>query len=203
MEKRIAQIVSILFHPVFITLYGLIILFHSGLYISLLSPALKKWIYLVVGINTAIIPLSLTPLYLNKKIIHSIKMDSVQERVIPLVVSTFLFYFTYFLLTRFKAPDIIRIYILTGAIALFGAVIISWRWKISLHMLGLGSLAGIILALSIRFGLNLNFFLIIIVLVAGITGFARLKLEAHSPAQIYTGYLFGFLLTGSMLLFLF
>ncbi len=203
MEKRIAQIISILFHPVFLTFYGLIILFHSGLYISLLSPALKKWIYLVVGINTAIIPLSLTPLYLNKKIINSIKMDSVQERVIPLVVSTFLFYLTYFLLSRFKAPDIIRIYILTGAIALFGAVIISWKWKISLHMLGLGALTGVILAISLRFGLNLNLFLIVIVLVSGLTGFARLKLEAHYPSQIYTGYLFGFLLTGSLLLFLF
>lgn len=203
MEKRIAQIISVLFHPVFLTFYGLILLFHSGLYISLLSPALKKWIYLVVGINTAIVPLSLTPLYLNKKIIRSIKMDSIQERVIPLVVSTFLFYLTYFILSRFKAPDIIRIYILTGAIALFGAVIISWKWKISLHMLGLGALTGVILALALRFGLNLNFYLIIIILVAGATGFARLKLEAHSPHQIYTGYLFGFLLTGSLLLFLF
>ncbi len=203
MEKRIAQIISVIFHPIFITFYGLIILFHSGLYISMLSPELKKWIYLIVGINTVVIPLSLTPVYLNRKIIESIKMDSSQERVIPLVVSTFLFYLSYFLLTKLKAPDILRIYILTGAISLFVAVIISWKWKISLHMLGLGALTGVLLVLALRFGLNLSLYLIVLVLIAGFTGFARLKLNAHNPGQIYAGYSLGFVLTGSILFFLF
>jgi len=203
MEKRIAQIVSIIFHPIFITFYGLIILFHSGLYISLLSMELKRWIYLIVGINTVVIPLSLTPFYLNRKIIESIKMDSTQERVIPLVVSTFLFYLTYFLLTKYKAPDILRIYILTGAISLFAAVVISWKWKISLHMLGLGALTGVILVLALRFGLNLSLYIVVLVLISGFTGFARLKLNAHNPGQIYTGYSLGFLLTGGIFFFLF
>ncbi len=203
MEKRIAQVVSIIFHPIFITFYGLIILFNSGLYISLLSPELRKWIYIIVGINTVVIPLSLTPVYLNRKIIESIKMDSAQERVIPLVVSTFLFYFTYFLLTKYKAPDILRIYILAGAISLFVALVISWKWKISLHMLAQGALTGVLMALALRFGLNLSLYLIVTVLISGFTGYARLKLNAHNPLQIYIGYSLGFLMTGGMLLFLF
>jgi hypothetical protein len=58
-------------------------------------------------------------------------------------------------------------------------------------MIGWGGLTGLILILSLKFNSNLMFFLITSILMSGLIGFARLKLEEHSPAQIYTGYLMG------------
>ncbi len=202
MEKRFAQIISILFHPLFLTFYGLLIFFHSGLYISYLPQSMKKWIYIIVAVNTAIVPLSLTPIYLYRKIIASVQMENSQERIIPLIINAFLFYLTYYLLSRYNTPDILRIYILAGAVCIFMAILISWRWKVSLHMLGIGALTGAVLFVSIRYRVNLNLYLILLILISGIIGFSRLFLNAHNPFQIYLGYLVGFFISGTMLYYL-
>ena len=202
MEKRFAQIISILFHPLFLTFYGLLIFFHSGLYISFLPQSMKKWIYIIVAVNTAIVPLSLTPIYLYRKIIASVQMENSHERIIPLIINAFLFYLTYYLLSRYNAPDILRIYILAGAVCIFVAILMSWRWKVSLHMIGIGALTGAVLFVSIRYRVNLNLYLIMLILFSGIVGFSRLFLNAHNPFQVYLGYLVGFFISGTMLYYL-
>ena len=202
MEKRFAQIISILFHPLFLTFYGLLIFFHSGLYISYLPQSMKKWIYIIIAVNTAIVPLSLTPIYLYRKIIASVQMENSHERIIPLIINAFLFYLTYYLLSRYNAPDILRIYILAGAVCIFVAILMSWRWKVSLHMIGIGALTGAVLFVSIRYRVNLNLYLIMLILFSGIVGFSRLFLNAHNPFQVYLGYLVGFFISGTMLYYL-
>jgi hypothetical protein len=202
MEKRFAQIISILFHPLFLTFYGLLIFFHSGLYVSYLPQSMKKWIYIIVAVNTAIVPLSLTPIYLYRKIIASVQMENSHERIIPLIINAFLFYLTYYLLSRYNAPDILRIYILAGAVCIFVAILMSWRWKVSLHMIGIGALTGAVLFVSIRYRVNLNLYLIMLILISGIVGFSRLFLNAHNPFQVYLGYLVGFFISGTMLYYL-
>jgi membrane-associated phospholipid phosphatase len=41
---------------------------------------------------------------------------------------------------------------------------------------------------------DLAFYVILAALVCGLVGFARLKLKAHTPAQVYAGFFAGFLL---------
>ena len=202
MEKRFAHILSFLFHPLFLTFYGLLILFHSSLYISYLTPSMKKWIYIIVGVNTAIVPLSITPIYLYRKIISSVQMESSNERIIPLIINAFLFYLTYYLLSRYNTPDVIRVYVLAGAVCIFVAIIISWKWKISLHMIGIGALTGAVLSIAFRYRINLNLYFIVLIFISGLLGASRLQLDAHNPGQIYTGYLLGFFIAGTMLYFL-
>ena len=202
MEKRFAHILSFLFHPLFVTFYGLLILFHSSLYISYLPPSMKKWIYIIVGVNTAIVPLSITPIYLYRKIISSVQMESSNERIIPLIINAFLFYLTYYLLSRYNTPDVIRVYILAGAVCIFMAIIISWKWKISLHMIGIGALTGAVLSIAFRYRINLNLYFIVLIFISGLLGASRLQLNAHNPRQIYSGYLLGFFIAGTMLYFL-
>lgn len=202
MEKRFAHILSFLFHPLFLTFYGLLILFHSNLYISYLPPSMKKWIYIIVAVNTAIVPLSITPIYLYRKIISSVQMESSNERIIPLIINAFLYYLTYYLLNRYNTPDVIRVYILAGAVCIFMAIIVSWKWKISLHMIGIGALTGAVLSISFRYRINLNLYFIVLIFISGLVGASRLQLDAHNPGQIYSGYVLGFLIAGTMLYFL-
>jgi len=163
---------------------------------------MKKWIYIIVGVNTAIVPLSITPIYLYRKIISSVQMESSNERIIPLIINAFLFYLTYYLLSRYNTPDVIRVYILAGAVCIFIAIVISWKWKISLHMIGIGALTGAILSIAFRYRINLNLYFIVLIFISGLLGASRLQLNAHNPGQIYTGYLLGFFIAGTMLYFL-
>ena len=63
-------------------------------------------------------------------------------------------------------------------------------WKISLHLIGIGGVLGVFLALQIIKGGLLNL-IVALILVSGILAFARLKEKAHSPAQVYAGFLLG------------
>ena len=39
--------------------------------------------------------------------------------------------------------------------------------------------------------MGLDYILALVMLMAGIVGYARLKLNAHTPAQVYSGFLLG------------
>ena len=60
-------------------------------------------------------------------------------------------------------------------------------------MVGWGGIVGLVLSLSLRFSTDLMLFLILAILVSGCIGFARLRLNAHNPLQVYAGFLVGFL----------
>jgi hypothetical protein len=69
-------------------------------------------------------------------------------------------------------------------------------------MVGIGGLAGLISYLIIKMQVDLGFYLILIILAAGLTGTARLILNAHKPFEIYTGFLTGLvIITSSMFIF--
>jgi membrane-associated phospholipid phosphatase len=72
------------------------------------------------------------------------------------------------------------------------AFIITSKWKISAHMIGIGGITGLIAYLIYYLHVNLEIYLIVIVLVSGLTGTARLILNAHHPSEIYSGFLMGF-----------
>lgn len=59
-------------------------------------------------------------------------------------------------------------------------------------MAALGSLAGAIFALSFRSGANPAWAIILVVVVSGLVGTARLLLNKHNLQQIIAGYLTGF-----------
>ncbi|MCK4288907.1 MAG: hypothetical protein KAW86_06865, partial [Bacteroidales bacterium] len=70
-------------------------------------------------------------------------------------------------------------------------LIINFFWKISIHMIGIGGMLGTLIGLSFLWMIDIPFLIILLILCSGITGFARLKLNAHNPAQVYTGFVIG------------
>jgi len=201
MNKNLAVVISFIFHPVFLTLYGLIILFHSGLYISYLQPISKQWIYLIVITNTIIIPLCFVPIYLHKGIIHSLQMETKRERIVPFTVSLVLLYIAYFLFKKLQVPFILRGYLLTAVIANLIALFFTLKMKISLHLTSLGALTGILLVLIFYFTIPPGY-LLLLFLISGVTASARLSLSAHNSFQVYLGYILGILSAGILFYFL-
>ena len=58
-------------------------------------------------------------------------------------------------------------------------------------MVAIGGLFGTYAGFAILFRYDLTVLLYCIALVAGLVGFARLKLKAHTPRQVYSGFLLG------------
>ena len=76
------------------------------------------------------------------------------------------------------------------------------KWKISSHMIGIGGITGLIFALSFRLQVLPIIYMISVFLISGLVGYSRLKLNAHNPAQLYSGYLMSFFITFMIVLFL-
>jgi membrane-associated phospholipid phosphatase len=74
---------------------------------------------------------------------------------------------------------------------MFFALIISLRFKISLHSIGMAAATGYIYMLIPYAKFNLMPVFIVSLILTGIVGSARLVLSSHSPIQVYMGFLLG------------
>ena len=67
-------------------------------------------------------------------------------------------------------------------------------------MVGLGGILGLIISVSQLIKFDMTLFYIIIILIAGLVGSARLILDEHKPYQLYLGFLLGFIVQISLFL---
>jgi hypothetical protein len=162
----------------------------------------KNIIMLLVGTCTFGLPLAFVPFFQYRKITSSIMMDQTQERTIPLLITASFYYLAFYLLRRMGVPAIIQAFILASSIAVTVTLLITSKWKISAHMIGIGGLLGLLVSLGALQDANVILFLMIAVVISGLTGFARLSLNSHTPSQVYAGLGIGFVLTiATMFLF--
>ena len=171
---------------------GVLVIFNSGSYLELLPFQVKKIVLFIVFISTFILPLSILPFMRYKGLISTWNINNRQERIIPLFITGVFYSLAFYWLLKINVlPKFILQCMLACAISVFITLIISLFWKISIHMLGVGGLTGITIALLYMQGVNIHIYLMASILVAGFLGSARLKLNAHSPMQVYSGYLLG------------
>jgi membrane-associated phospholipid phosphatase len=90
-------------------------------------------------------------------------------------------------------PDMINNVILAGAITILLLTIITLKWKVSAHMAGVGALTGALFIFSSQLQADFITFIILAILIAGLTGVARIILKAHTPGEIYVGFGIGLL----------
>ena len=161
--------------------------------INFLLPSFeqRRILYALTFTATFLLPLLNALLLLKFKIISSLEMKTRQERKIPYLISS-IFYFaeSYFLMNT-DVPVLIKALMFGATLLVVSVLLINLFWKISAHMVGIGGLCGMMLAVSYRLQIDLHFILIALFLIAGIIAFSRLKLSAHNPAQVYTGFLLG------------
>ncbi len=200
MITRIATILTYLFHPILMSMIGILVIFNAGIYISDIPDEFKRFIYSIVFLSNVLIPLTLVPaLYLFKNIQH-ITLNERRERIIPLFFSAICYYLGYYLVSRFSSIRVIDTFLFSSVVVLFILLLVSVFWKISIHMAGLGGLTGLILMLSLLYTLDMTFFLSVAILISGIVATARLKLQSHNLLQIITGYVAGLVIVCVFLL---
>lgn len=190
--KIAAKIISYVFHPLMIPVIGLSIIFNTDSYINYAVPQeLKQAVIILVGASTFLIPLLISLLLLNRKLINSLEMETQKERVIPYSITIAFYLSTLYMLKQAPIPVIIFNFLVGATLSIIVAFVINIRWKISAHMIGIGGLVGALLCLSILLEIYITPFFILSLLVAGLVGSARLILKAHTPSQVYAGFAIG------------
>ena len=188
---KLTELISIILHPIFMPLLAL----HLTLIIvPSLAFTLSQnlvLIYCIVIFCTIILPLISIFWLIQKGRVSSLEMSNHKERSLPLVKTVIWMSVGYYLLENalFYTP-ILKAELLGAIIIILVAAIISKFWKISLHLLGIGGLVGVFIALQVIYG-DLLYLLILFILLSGILAVARIKQKAHNYAQVYAGFIVG------------
>ncbi|MGB0882848.1 MAG: hypothetical protein ACPGSO_07825, partial [Vicingaceae bacterium] len=181
-------------HPLLMPIFGLYIIFNTDSYINYAVHAeLKQVVLTLVGISTFILPLLISVLLLNRKMINSLEMETQQERIIPYSFTIAFYIFALYMLNQLPIPPLIFKFIIGATLSIIIAFIVNIKWKISAHMIGVGGLFGALLCVSILMGIYVTPYLIFALLIAGLVGSSRLILNAHTPSQVYIGFAVGVL----------
>ena|SRR5210317_694924 len=203
---------SYIFHPVLMPFLGLYLLFNlETLPVSYnrtdalfyFPDQAKTYIYLIIGILTILAPLlSLFIMYYNK-IITSMHLGNKEERVYPFILVSFYYFLSYYYL-RVQIPEELSHPALVGfsfgiLVLFLACFIMNFYTKISLHAAGIFGLSGSLLAYSqtqlppfgVEHPTNI-YFILYLLLVAGLVSSGRLYLKVHKLSEVIWGAALGF-----------
>jgi len=196
MLPSVFRIVSYLFHPLLYPFYLTLLLLFKDSFISLIVPLKLKIILLsFIFLMTFFLPALLIYILSYYKIgnVKNLLMIDKEERPIPYIITAIGFYSSYLFIRQIHLPltEILNIFLIGSSILILLTLLINTRWKISAHMVGIGGLTAMVIIMHLLL-FTLPFQLYAIIIIAGLLGTARLYLHAHSPAQVYIGFLLGF-----------
>ncbi|MFO7998134.1 MAG: hypothetical protein R6U86_04050 [Bacteroidales bacterium] len=191
-ETTLAHFFSVVFHPLVMPSLGILLLFQLDTNISFaVPPQAKRFILLMVFINTALAP-ALAIVFLKRTgLIGDLLLNERNERLFPLLLSSLLFFLTYYLMRQISLPALIYYYMMGATLMVLLCLVITFLWKISIHMMSLGGFSGFLIATSLFLRIDISWLILLVFLIAGLVGAARIKLDAHRPAQVYAGFLTG------------
>lgn len=204
--KVIANFFSYLFHPLFVPIYMLIILFSIPFFgVQRLTDIFKLIIISLLFINTILLPI-ITFFFLKRQgSIQSFQMKTAVERTIPYFILSALYAVTTTMLfrTKYIDPSVVLVP-LSAAASILAIIPINKYFKISAHMTAIGSAIAYLFLLHFYTEANLIMLIIFAILTAGIIASSRLYLKAHNTQEIYSGFFVGLIITffvGSFYLF--
>lgn len=206
-----AHLVSILFHPLGVLTYTLIFLLSANPYVFGVSRLSEKMdLILIVFSTTFVLPAIAIFLMVRLQLVDDMQMRQRMQRVGPYIAAGILYsWITKNFLENTDIPPVLAMMSLACTLAIFIAFVINVQFKISLHAIGSAGMTAILFILHqyypyARIGVDLPalghvqiglltmvFFSVI---VAGLTGSARLTLQVHQPKEVYWGYLVGLII---------
>ncbi len=196
MLRSVALVISVVFQPLLMpTLVFGLVLFAVPEATSIPEEFKDRIFYLIV-LSTLLIPMvTIVGLKLSGTV-KSLHMPEVKDRRVPfLITSTYFLMTTWFLYQKSDLDPVLW----EGMAVIFVAVLvltsITFFWKISAHMTGLGGLLAVVLILGEKFPtFEVLYPLLGALVLCGGVASSRLLLQAHRPVEVYAGWMLGFVI---------
>lgn len=144
-------------------------------------------------ITTFVIPIISISILRVSGSISSLKMETREERLVPIVFIT-LFYgmTTYLFIFKVGVNEMVAVIFVSTTVLLVLLTLATLVFKVSIHAAGICGVCGYLLAICWRFpGSPLMYPLMVCVLLSGVVMTARLTVNAHKPYEILAGSLLG------------
>ena len=187
--RILAQTISIALHPLCMPLLTFMMLLATDGYLAH-RLGLFSYLFVLLLINTIAPAVSLWMLK-RRGVISDYDIRYRRER--PWHFLLVLAYYTmeYVLVLKSPSVDVPIFYqqVLLSLVASIGlAWVVTWKAKISMHMLAQGGILGVYLHVAmVQSTWNIHW-LTLLLLSAGLVGWSRLYLGAHTARQVYSGF---------------
>jgi len=183
-SQRVPQIISILLHPFIMVMLTFGIILFSGQPVS-------GWIWIYFGIIfiAAVFLPFIQVVWMKKKgKTASLDVPERNRRFKPFIQGVLNYFLALVVLWMFEAPKPVLVLMWAYLFNTLIAVIITYYWKISVHGMAIG---GPVACLGYLISPQIYWFLFLLPLIT----YSRVSLKAHTPMQVITGFLLGFVLT--------
>lgn len=207
-SRGIAHLLSILFHPLFMIMYVLILFIVINPYLFPYRNGREFGaIFLIVFFTSVVIPGIAILLLYGTGLIESFNFKDKSDRIGPLIITSVAYLWLFLnIRTHSAIPGLFSSFVLGAIIAIFLSFFINNFSKISLHAVGLGGLFLALLNLILTYGRSdttvqltqsLSFTIhnvltiAIVSILIGAVLTSRLYLKAHTIQDIYGGFLVG------------
>lgn len=190
--KAFYKALSFIFHPLFVPMAGTISYFAVTPRYSPLEA--EGGNVLPIFILTVIIPILSYLILRNLGVVTSIFMPTMVERRYPLIINICLLaVILYKVIPQNYIIEIYFYFVGLFAASLACLLLLLFRFKVSLHMAGIGALFMYIINLSIHFEKNVIIAISIFALCIGMVASSRLFLGAHTRTELFIGLAIGLL----------
>ena len=197
--KQLATILSTIFHPLLMPTYGIAIALFTS-YMRIFGDRLLGIIIIGVLLTTCVLPsLGIFILYKTGQI-SDFRLHNRTERTVPYIINFACYIACHLYLYRFGVPSWILSFIAGAIVSLIICLFINRYWKISAHMVAAGSMVTLVFLMSFSHLMLTPYIFplqIIIILLAGAIGSARILLNRHTLGQVAAGFALGIVSCGS------
>ena len=198
--KKFFSIFSYIFHPMFISVYAVLLYF----FLTDRYHTYQEFFLIMIQIIilTILIPISMFYFLMTLGRANSFMLSEIRQRKIPLVVNMILLYI---LITQSIREEFIPelYFFFFGALAstILTFLLIFTNLKASIHMVGISSLAVFVIGLSLHTQVNHIYLVASFLLLVGVVATSRLSMKAHNGKELIAGFIAGALPQISLLYF--
>lgn len=190
-----AKVLSYLFHPLFIPTYVFIWLAQRFSFeFAGIDHTSLLFRYVNIFWMTAFFPAFSVFLLYQLKFIESIYLRSQKERIVPYVITMFFYWWMFYLSRNFTdQPAVLKHFYLGIFLSTIFGLIINNFIKISLHAMAISAAFAMVIITCMSYGVHFGLDISIACLLTGLICTARLLVQSHTKAEIYSGIIVGIL----------
>jgi len=183
-----AWLISLVFHPIFIPFYTLLLYFEISRYFFYDTVRILRLLFM----SAVVVPLLLLILLNRFKVLQSALPHDCRTRAFFSILLAVI----YALLARTLQPLTglrqLAVYFAGISISLLmAAVLYGFRKKISLHALAVGGTLFFFLRWSYAYSVNILHIIVLVIALGTLVLISRLILNAHTPVQLAWGFFVG------------
>lgn len=193
--KSISHVISTVFQPLLMPTYGVMLLFVYT-YFGVIYRHQFWHIVTPVVLFSFVIPASLIFMLFRLGIISDLSLKVRRERFYPYLITLLSYSAMIIFYYRIHMPRWFMMIMAASVAIMVIAILITFMWKISAHMFGIGGLIGGAMAVSFFVERSNPYYMFMgLFIIAGLVGTSRLILRRHTLAQVVAGFLLGYMVS--------